>query len=553
MYSNRKVVVFFIIVVLLVCFVNVVFAYGDGDNDGEYYWGYGDSIMRATGYDELNNDYTDCFVTVMRETYDALKSDDHNTDGGGQASDWGLSHFASNYDSGNDYFIFMFGANDGNDGVSISETASNMVEMYNKTLDNGTTPILCIMTMCGDDHSQTYSNTRARINATEDLCETYSIPYIKLYDAIDADEWNGRPAPDTGGANSWLNMDYYANEHNVHPNKDGHEEMADFLWYFLSGNDYDTTYWGGNDTLMVDVDYNETIYIDNSYYSWSTGSLYVHCIGNNTNITYSLHTARGGSQMINFLGIKNEAYLISDTWDGGDENTAPNAPTSPDPENHETAVSLSPTLSVTAVDLDGDTMSVYFHNASNDALIGTDTGVANNSVASVVWSGLAYSKSYSWYAIANDTQANSSQSSTWDFTTQGESSFHGKSFGGVVTVQGEGLVDISIRSINFNLNNSVTQENHRFFNWTRNEGATTYSIRIGNSLSGSNVSSVFVQLDNITISSGWCSNSWLNNSDSASPYDYNYWENETTCFFYLPFTFNITGYGYDYYQVRYFD
>jgi len=104
-------------------------------------------------------------------------------------------------------------------------------------------------------------------------------------------------------------------------------------------------------------------------------------------------------------------------------------------------------------------------------------------------------------------------------------------------------------SINHQDNNSVVQERDRIFNWTKNSSAYKYSIRISNT---SSMDDVFLELDNITVSSGECTNDWLNTSDSASPWGYNYKENSTHCFFYLPYQFNITGYGYDYYQVRYY-
>jgi len=107
--------------------------------------------------------------------------------------------------------------------------------------------------------------------------------------------------------------------------------------------------------------------------------------------------------------------------------------------------------------------------------------------------------------------------------------------------------EIGFVSINNLGNNSVTQNVSRCFNWTRDENATVYSIRISNT---SAMDDVFLQLDNITVSGGWCTNSFLNTSNSASPYSYNYWENITHCYFYLPYVYNISGYGYDYYQVR---
>lgn len=101
-------------------------------------------------------------------------------------------------------------------------------------------------------------------------------------------------------------------------------------------------------------------------------------------------------------------------------NNPPNRPSNPFPANEATGVSTPVTLSVTASDLDGDTMTVTFYDASDDSVIGMDADVASGSRAEVVWSGLAATTTYSWYARANDGELDSSQSDTWSFTTAGE-------------------------------------------------------------------------------------------------------------------------------------
>jgi len=107
--------------------------------------------------------------------------------------------------------------------------------------------------------------------------------------------------------------------------------------------------------------------------------------------------------------------------------------------------------------------------------------------------------------------------------------------------------DIHFASINDATNNSDVVENNRWFNWTSEENATTYSIRIAND---SAFTDIFLQLDNITITDGWCTNNFLNTSASGSPYEYNYWEDSALCHYYLPYVYNITFYDYHYYQVR---
>ncbi len=98
-------------------------------------------------------------------------------------------------------------------------------------------------------------------------------------------------------------------------------------------------------------------------------------------------------------------------------NNPPDAPTNPTPGDGATEVSTSPNLVVSLSDPDGDSMDVTFHDASDDSVIDTDSGVSSGGTASVTWSGLVASTTYSWYAVATDTQGESTQSATWSFTT----------------------------------------------------------------------------------------------------------------------------------------
>lgn len=109
---------------------------------------------------------------------------------------------------------------------------------------------------------------------------------------------------------------------------------------------------------------------------------------------------------------------------------------------------------------------------------------------------------------------------------------------------------IAFDSINGEANNSILRAANRSFTWVKIAGATAYDIRVGNSTSNNNVTDIFLQLNNITVSDGNCTNTFLNTSDSASPHNYNYWESSTLCTFYLPYHFNITYIGYHYYQIR---
>lgn len=121
-----------------------------------------------------------------------------------------------------------------------------------------------------------------------------------------------------------------------------------------------------------------------------------------------------------YISFSNDAWS-SHTFDitqDGDSNTPPNAPTNPNPADSATDVSTSPSLSVDVSDSDGDAMDVTFYDAGDDSVIGTDSGISNGGTASVSWSGLSYSTSYSWYAIASDGVVSGDASSTWSFTTE---------------------------------------------------------------------------------------------------------------------------------------
>ncbi|MCD6478025.1 MAG: PKD domain-containing protein, partial [Candidatus Aenigmarchaeota archaeon] len=78
-------------------------------------------------------------------------------------------------------------------------------------------------------------------------------------------------------------------------------------------------------------------------------------------------------------------------------NNPPNKPINPSPSNGATGISTSPTLSVSVSDPDGDSMDVSFYDASDDSLIGTDSGVSSGSTASITWSDLSEGTTYSWY------------------------------------------------------------------------------------------------------------------------------------------------------------
>jgi len=80
----------------------------------------------------------------------------------------------------------------------------------------------------------------------------------------------------------------------------------------------------------------------------------------------------------------------------------------------------SPYLNSYETDSDSEFTLDYNMTSSSSTeptLIGVDTDVPSGGIASVSWTGLNYSMTYSWYAIAYDTQGAFRQSDTWNFTT----------------------------------------------------------------------------------------------------------------------------------------
>lgn len=122
-------------------------------------------------------------------------------------------------------------------------------------------------------------------------------------------------------------------------------------------------------------------------------------------------------------------YAVAD--DGIDQSTSstwefttqkpPQAPTNPYPPDGTTDIVASTSLSVDVYDPEGDAMTVYFYDSSDGSLINSTsvaaTDPAATSTATTSWSGLNYDNTYSWYAVAHDGQASSTDSNTWSFET----------------------------------------------------------------------------------------------------------------------------------------
>ena len=74
-------------------------------------------------------------------------------------------------------------------------------------------------------------------------------------------------------------------------------------------------------------------------------------------------------------------------------------------------------LIVRAIDVDEDQMKIMFFNAFDDSLIDTINNVQNSSEVSVTWMNLISGNTYSWYAVANDSEFET-KSDVWSFTTR---------------------------------------------------------------------------------------------------------------------------------------
>ena len=177
-----------------------------------------------------------------------------------------------------------------------------------------------------------------------------------------------------------------------------------------------------------------------------------------------------------------DANVTSSTWSFTTKvasgNNPPSAPTNPDPEDSATGVGLNTTLSVDVSDPDGDTMTITFFDASDDKVIGSNTGVTNGTT-SVAWSDLNYDETYSWYAVANDS-LDESQSPTWSFQTI-EDTFPPHV---ISTTPNSGATDVSVSPtivVEFNETMDTITVNQNFTytdgstTWDQNDGTVSWS------------------------------------------------------------------------------
>jgi PKD repeat protein len=183
------------------------------------YYAYGDSITSGEG---VANE-SEVYISQMVATHDPTKTVDHNTDGSGMYSSWGLAHFATH--PGNPFpseVYILFGMNDKHYDETAEFTYLNLEAMYHAYTDKGSDTRIVIETLAEDGQGDwsTYANQRARIEKIQNYLDAKSIPYSKIYDAIDSNPGNCYPDE--------VNMSLMYNSR--HPDTEGHELMGEYIW-----------------------------------------------------------------------------------------------------------------------------------------------------------------------------------------------------------------------------------------------------------------------------------------------------------------------------------
>jgi lysophospholipase L1-like esterase len=156
----------------------------------------------------------------MQDTYDTYATSDHNTDGGGKTSAWGLTNIASYFSRHQGICVIEFGLNDIAGEIAAADTASNLIAMYTYVAGLGAQGIVGLV---GGD--ATWRTTY--LPTIESALTSADVPFVRLYDAIDSTPGNG-----TAEA---IDEDYIADlPGGAHPNTEGHRLMGIALWTKLS-------------------------------------------------------------------------------------------------------------------------------------------------------------------------------------------------------------------------------------------------------------------------------------------------------------------------------
>ena len=128
----------------------------------------------------------------------------------------------------------------------------------------------------------------------------------------------------------------------------------------------------------------------------------------------ALKVTESSSATLRFQFINTSGNLIDD-YTLYKNNTPPLAASSPSPANNATGISLSPTLSWSCSDPDGDalTYDVYFGTNSNPTTV-VSSGQSGTTFSE---SGLSNSITYYWKIVAKDSKGATTDGPVWNFTT----------------------------------------------------------------------------------------------------------------------------------------
>ena len=199
--------------------------------------------------------------------------------------------------------IELFHCND-DDGYYCNATnaSQNKLDMYRWSVENNSENhyIPTILTLANDEVNRPLAVQLNHMNVTTSLFKNYSVPYVKLFDAVDSEPYNGR-------VDDW-DGDYYCDT--VHLNLLGHKAMGSFLWYFVNGSDYVETYHESNGTITIQADYNETIYVFPRY-NWNIENVIVVCVTNSTVINFVEGVDINGNETIQFDILKGSSYEVN--------------------------------------------------------------------------------------------------------------------------------------------------------------------------------------------------------------------------------------------------
>jgi len=184
------------------------------------YYAYGDSMTKGSG---SNTNYMLCFKQIVNITGNVS----YNVNGSTKTTQWGIENFVTHCGDKQNYTVFeAFGFCDEYFEINPQITAQNKVEMYNLSKElEIKNYFVCIPVRTYYPHGIEYTY----INATENLCKRFNMPFITLYDAVDTIPYNKQ-------------FDYFNqscfNSDGIHPSEYGHVVISIYIWNWLN-NYYD--------------------------------------------------------------------------------------------------------------------------------------------------------------------------------------------------------------------------------------------------------------------------------------------------------------------------